>query len=1123
MKKGVLWNSFIGLVAFFAISNGDVFAQTKIKGEQFEEIASYWHKSMLDLQKKLGISNNDFKIFAKFYEHRIDSEKAVFNRKVWNGKITDANVKEAMAVKESQYIFLYKQFMEVKKEYPSSVYEYSSDNFHRALGTCNPGCTNIDFENGTLSGWNGFYAQNNSNSGYNITGVTGGALGAVTKAAFDPSTSSYQLSIMSGTAGDPLAPSVPVVSPFGGKYSVRVGDSTIPNQGVAILNQTFMVTAANANFTYEYAVFLENPNHTYYQQPFFNVALLDSKGDTIPHCGEYNVVSGSANAGFKGVYYAPEGDTVYYKNWTVVFASLKAYIGQCVTIQFEAVDCALGGHFGYAYVDASCSPLGLISSSPAFCGQKTISLTAPPGGTTYSWTGPTGGIVGQDTAQTITIDSAGNYQVIVTPVTGKFCADTISINIPKAPGPPPIPFFTADTVCQGTATQFTNASNPLTGAGVKFYWNFNGLGTYQDSTTNPSYTFSKAGTYPVKLYEVNNGCGTDTTINIKVDSNAVAAFIAANTCVGQTVNFTNNSTGAVSYSWSFGDGGNSTLVNPTHVYASGGTYTVTLVASSGGKCSDTVKQAISITPAPVVTVTGKDSICPGTFTTLTASGATTYTWTGPTGIIIGNPITVSPSSTATYTVSGSKGSCSGDTTFVVYVLTAPTPAIVTKPDTICVGSSSTLVASGGSTYTWSTGATTDSITVSPSLTTTYTLTAHNGICSANTTAEVVVIGSAPPSIHLSRDSICPNDTATLEAFGGTHYTWSTGATSSSIVVNPSITTPYYVVVRTKCYSDTLRLTLHIVPLPVVTISGNHSICAGTNTVLTSTGSGITSYKWSNGQTTASAVVNPAVNTTYSLTVSNGLCSVTDTFNVIVTPKPPVTITGPTLICPGDSITLTASSPVGVYSWSNGATGSSITVPVSKATTYDVVVTKGCSDTAYHTVAVYPVKGITACCTDTIKMGSSTTIVATGATGYVWSPVGSGIDCYTCPSTTVTPTVTTTYTVVGTDSNGCRSYATVIIYIECHDFDVPNVFTPTTKVSPPNNVFYIAGALGQPEYEIEIYDRWGVLIYKSSDPSQSWDGKTKGGAEAPDGVYYYIINASCDNNKYQKKGYVQIIR
>ncbi|HXP51460.1 MAG TPA: PKD domain-containing protein, partial [Bacteroidia bacterium] len=419
-----------------------------------------------------------------------------------------------------------------------------------------------------------------------------------------------------------------------------------------------------------------------------------------------------------------------------------------VTIQFTCADCEPGAHCGYAYVSATCSGYGITSSSPAICGQKYITLTAPPGGTQYLWTGPTNGIVGTDTTATIKVDSAGTYKVIIVPVTGKSCADTLSITIKKVPGPPPIPSFTADTVCLGTATQFTNTSNPAAGAGVSFYWDFYNNGIINDSTANPSWTFSSPGVYNVQLNEVSNGCGMDTIIKIKVDSLPVTSFTAKNTCQGQAVTFTNTSTGASSYTWYFGNGSTSSAVSPTYTYTLSGTYTVSLVGTNAGKCKDSVTKTIVIKPTPVITVSGIDSVCQGASTTLTASGANNYNWQPINKN--GATVTVSPSTTTTYTVSGTKGGCTGDTTVVVKALPSPTLTLTASPDTICSGSSTTLSVSssgGTSSYTWSpssslnTSTGTD-VTATPTVSTIYNVnsTGANG-CVGKDSIRVTVFGS----------------------------------------------------------------------------------------------------------------------------------------------------------------------------------------------------------------------------------------------------------------------------------------------------------------------------------------------------------------------------------------------
>src|SRR6185312_7094181 len=216
-------------------------------------------------------------------------------------------------------------------------------------------------------------------------------------------------------------------------------------------------------------------------------------------------------------------------------------------------------------------------------------------------------------------------------------------------------------------------------------------------------------------------------------------------------------------------------------------------------------------------------------------------------------------------------------------------------------------------------------------------------------------------------------------------------------------------------------------------------CAGTNTVLTASGG--SNYLWSTGSTKASIVVNPTVNTWYFVDVSNGRCSVRDSFEVKIKPMPTVTVTGPTQACSGDNVTITATGG-GTYEWSNGLTTASITVPASASlNNLYVVVTKGCADTVKYPISVIATKGVVACCDDTVPLGTSVNITASGVTGYVWSP-STQVNCYTCPGTqTAGITGTTTFTVTGTDSNGCVSTATITIYVECQEFFVPNVFTP----------------------------------------------------------------------------------
>ncbi|HTA28544.1 MAG TPA: PKD domain-containing protein, partial [Bacteroidia bacterium] len=655
--KKITFLSFFFIISLLFFSNREGHSQElnrevtsdKRAQKSFEDIYIHWFTALDKARIGANIPHADFDMFTRFSQKAMDSLRGDFMKRIGDKIVTTANVGKYETVLINSINSLYAKYETIRKRYPSSVEEYrNSKSFPSA--PCDSACVNINFETGNLSGWNAYYAFNNSSLTSNLlTNITGGPVGAVTQACDDTLTHTsgfynpsvgpnpspdYQINITSGSRGDAIIPSVPVVSPFGGSYSVMLGDSTKVNCGVAILSQTFLVTPSNENFTYQYAVFLANPLHNYYQQPYFQIALLDQLGDTIPYCGDYNVVSGNGTQTFDSIVYNDtfllETYTVYYKNWTIVDVPLKKYLGQCVTIIFESGDCSLGGHFGYAYVDASCSPNTIISSSPNLCGQDSISLTAPPGYATYVWTGPAGGILGSPSTQTIWVDSSGGYKVVLIPVTGLACADTLYDTVGVSVGPVPKPDFSATIGCAGQALYFKNTSTDTTTA--SFYWDFYNIGVYNDSNIiDPSWVYTTPGTYTVKLVEINKGCGADTLITIKIDSSVVGGFTAAGGCLGTIVTTVNSSTGATNYLWNYGDppsGTNDTSSarNGSHNYTLPGTYTITLIAKNSGPCPDTVKQVITISPIPVPVITGFDSICPTYNDVLTVTGGTTYLW-----------------------------------------------------------------------------------------------------------------------------------------------------------------------------------------------------------------------------------------------------------------------------------------------------------------------------------------------------------------------------------------------------------------------------------------------------------------------------------------------------------------
>ncbi len=413
----------------------------------------------------------------------------------------------------------------------------------------------------------------------------------------------------------------------------------------------------------------------------------------------------------------------------------------------------------------------------------------------------------------------------------------------------------------------------------------------------------------------------------------------------------------------------------------------------------------------------------------------------------------------------------------------------------------------------------DTISVKTATTTTNKIQASNGSCTATISQKIVVLTNAAVNLTLRNDSICPNDSTYLVASGGISYKWAPGgATTDSIKVKPGSTTTYTVFIVNTCGKDTLKKTLHIV-FPVVITSGNTAICRGSNTNISASGG--TSYVWSPGGSTGSTInVSPTKTTTYTVLVSNGKCFKDTTITVTVDTPSVLTITPNQKLCVGDSIVLTTTGGPN-YKWSNGATTSSITVKPNASTTYTCVVTKnGCIDSTSTTITV-DAPPLYACCDTTITKGASATIHADSATNYFWSP-NSSLSCDTCANPLATPSVTTTYIVLTKDANGCtvERMVTIIVETPCADFTVPNIFTPNND---GRNDDFVINILNPSSYSITIFDRWGKEVYTSSDPTVYWNGRLLNSQYlVPDGVYYYIIKASCGDNNYAKKGFVQVV-
>ncbi|TAL61714.1 MAG: T9SS type B sorting domain-containing protein [Bacteroidetes bacterium] len=465
-------------------------------------------------------------------------------------------------------------------------------------------------------------------------------------------------------------------------------------------------------------------------------------------------------------------------------------------------------------------------------------------------------------------------------------------------------------------------------------------------------------------------------------------------CTGTATVTATSGTAPFTYSW------NTSPVQTTQT-ATGlcvGTYSVMVTDATSSNATATV----TITQPPGLGTTGYSST-PATCgssngsVTTTNSGGTppyTYNWNPSgqttqtaTGLAAGNYI-------ATVT------DANGCTIAVLVIVSSGSITSAANNSTICSGQTASLTATGGGNYSWSNGNTNSTINVSPTSTATYSVIVSVGACSDTAYATVTVT----PGITATagpNSSICSGQSATLTASGGNAYSWSTGATTSSIIVAPTATGSYSVIVGSGPCSSTASATITVTPTPIVTPS-SVVLCMGDNATLTASGG--VSYSWlPAGQTTTAITVSPIVNTTYTVTVTAAnSCTNFTTINITVSSPPVASVPG-TTICSGQTATLSATGGTN-YSWNNGATTSSITTAATATATYSVIVSIGsCADTASATVTVNPSPFVSVSGNTVLCAGDIATLTASGGGNYSWSTGAT--------TSAITAAAAATYTVI----------------------------------------------------------------------------------------------------------------
>ena len=326
-------------------------------------------------------------------------------------------------------------------------------------------------------------------------------------------------------------------------------------------------------------------------------------------------------------------------------------------------------------------------------------------------------------------------------------------------------------------------------------------------------------------------------------------------------------------------------------------------------------------------------ICSGASVTLTASGGSSYQWnTGETTA----SIEVSPNVTTIYTVTAfnslGTASDSDDVTVTVNEL----PIVDAGTDvTITEGESTTLTANGADSYLWNTGATTASITVSPTSTTVYSVTGFANGCEV-TTEVVVVVEPFVFTASAGEDQfVCEGTSTTLIASEGDAYLWSTGETTQSIEVSPWVTETYSVTVFEGNYQAQADVTVFVNLNPNVIIMNGGEVDILEGEFITLSASGANTYEWSNGATQPNIAVSPTFSTTYSVTGYINNCSDQKSVTVNVVEVVEAYAGEDLFICANETVTLTASGGE-EYLWSTGETTQSIIVTPDEDAEYSVL-------------------------------------------------------------------------------------------------------------------------------------------------------------------------------------------
>lgn len=720
--------------------------------------------------------------------------------------------------------------------------------------------------------------------------------------------------------------------------------------------------------------------------------------------------------------------------------------------------------------------------------------------------------------------------------------------------------------CQNYNVVFQNNTTVSPPAPLTYFWDF-GVNGVSNDTSNlqfPTYVYPDTGVYLVKLIAVKGTGGqtcSDTTFAyVKIYPTQTTDFSTADVCQVTPATFTDLTTasyGTVSnWNWSFGDGASATQQNPTHQYTTPGTYTVTLISFTDLGCKDTAQKTINVFQSATADFTFPTPVCANqsvTFTNSSTPASATYIWTLGNGT---NSTTTSPTvnyAAGTYQVklrADVAGGCSDSVTKTLTVNPVPVPN-VSNDTSICPGTSAQLFAHDGTAYVWSPGTDLNNANISnpvatPTVQTTYSVTVTNQFQCTATDAVTVSVFPQPNAIAGPDTSVCLNpgsyrDSVQLFASGGVAYFWSpssslTGVTTAQPVARPTANTTYTVTVTdANSCRDTASTTVYVLdPSLNIVVDDYKGVCIGDTVFANVINQGASAYTWTpntdivNGSTYSPGFF-PTDTTLYVLSVNNYCYNKADSVLITVWPLPTLVLDDVDSVCFRSSITLNVGG-ASTYVWDTdstltGNTTATPTVAPLTPTYYYVNGTSiyGCVNRDSILVEIMPLPYVEAG-NDTIIWRETPALLqgVTDGVSFFWNPE---TDLETPKLlTTVSRTMKSqVYYLYATSDFGCNNYDSIRVIVEVVTLlDLPTGFSPNGDGI--NDEFHIVRWLNiQKLKEFAVYNRWGELVFRTSDLNEGWDGTFRN-REQPMSTYVWVAVAlTKDNEEIIRKGNVTLVR